>query len=235
MPAIAATETTDRAGLGALPEWNLADLYPAPNSPALGRDIARADRETQSFAEKWRGRLADLSGAELATAIAGYEALSDLLGRIGSYASLHYVGDTTDPARQKFYGDINQRLNDLTTRLIFFELELNRIDDGHLERALAVPALAHYRPWLEDLRKERPHQLDDRIEQLFHEKSLTGWSAWNRLFDETMAALKFKVDGRRADPRADPQPARRTATRSSARQAPRRSPGRSATTSASSP
>jgi oligoendopeptidase F len=196
MPAIAATETTDRAGLGALPEWNLADLYPAPDSPALGRDIARADRETQSFAEKWRGRLADLSGAELATAIAGYEALSDLLGRIGSYASLHYVGDTTDPARQKFYGDINQRLNDLTTRLIFFELELNRIDDGHLERALAVPALAHYRPWLEDLRKERPHQLDDRIEQLFHEKSLTGWNAWNRLFDETMAALKFKVDGR---------------------------------------
>ena len=196
MPAIAATETTDRAGLGALPEWNLADLYPAPDLPALGRDIARADRETQSFAEKWRGRLADLSGAELATAIAGYEALSDLLGRIGSYASLHYVGDTTDPARQKFYGDINQRLNDLTTRLIFFELELNRIDDGHLERALAVPALAHYRPWLEDLRKERPHQLDDRIEQLFHEKSLTGWNAWNRLFDETMAALKFKVDGR---------------------------------------
>ena len=196
MPAIAATETTDRAGLGALPEWNLADLYPAPDSPALGRDIARADRETQSFAEKWRGRLADLSGAELATAIAGYEALSDLLGRIGSYASIHYVGDTTDPARQKFYGDINQRLNDLTTRLIFFELELNRIDDGHLERALAVPALAHYRPWLEDLRKERPHQLDDRIEQLFHEKSLTGWNAWNRLFDETMAALKFKVDGR---------------------------------------
>ena len=196
MPAIAATETTDRAGLGALPEWNLADLYPAPDSPALGRDIARADRETQSFAEKWRGRLADLSGAELATAIAGYEALSDLLGRIGSYASLHYVGDTTDPARQKFYGDINQRLNDLTTRLIFFELELNRIDDRHLERALAVPALAHYRPWLEDLRKERPHQLDDRIEQLFHEKSLTGWNAWNRLFDETMAALKFKVDGR---------------------------------------
>ena len=187
---------SDRAGLGALPEWNLADLYPAPDSPALGRDIARADRETQSFAEKWRGRLADLSGAELATAIAGYEALSDLLGRIGSYASLHYVGDTTDPARQKFYGDINQRLNDLTTRLIFFELELNRIDDGHLERALAVPALAHYRPWLEDLRKERPHQLDDRIEQLFHEKSLTGWNAWNRLFDETMAALKFKVDGR---------------------------------------
>jgi oligoendopeptidase F len=196
MPRSAAATTSDRAELGALPEWNLADLYPAPDSSALRRDLERADRDTQSFAQKWQGRLADLSGAELAAAIADYEALSDLLGRVGSYASLYYVGDTTDPARQKFYGDINQRLNELTTRLIFFELELNRIDDKRLAEALQTPALAHYRPWLEDLRKERPHQLEDRIEQLFHEKSLTGWTAWNRLFDETMAALKFAVDGK---------------------------------------
>jgi oligoendopeptidase F len=196
MPESAATTTPGRPELGALPEWNLADLYPAPDSSRLRRDLERADRDTESFAGKWRGRLADLPGAELAAAIADYEALSDLLGRIGSYASLHYVGDTTDPGRQKFYGDINQRLNDLTTRLIFFELELNRIDDKRLEKALSVKALAHYRPWLEDLRKERPHQLEDRIEQLFHEKSLTGWTAWNRLFDETMAALKFNVDGK---------------------------------------
>jgi oligoendopeptidase F len=196
MPRSAAASTSDRAELGALPEWNLADLYPAPDSSALRRDLERADRDTQSFAQKWQGRLADLPGAELAAAIADYEALSDLLGRVGSYASLYYVGDTTDPARQKFYGDINQRLNELTSRLIFFELELNRIDDKRLEEALQTPALAHYRPWLEDLRKERPHQLEDRIEQLFHEKSLTGWTAWNRLFDETMAALKFAVDGK---------------------------------------
>jgi oligoendopeptidase F len=196
MPRSAAATTSDRAELGAPPEWNLADLYPAPDSSALRRDLERADRDTQSFAQKWQGRLADLPGAELAAAIADYEALSDLIGRVGSYASLYYVGDTTDPARQKFYGDINQRLNELTTRLIFFELELNRIDDKRLAEALQTPALAHYRPWLEDLRKERPHQLEDRIEQLFHEKSLTGWTAWNRLFDETMAALKFAVDGK---------------------------------------
>jgi oligoendopeptidase F len=195
MPRSAAA-TSDRAELGALPEWNLADLYPAPDSSALSRDLERADRDTQSFAAKWQGRLADLPGAELAAAVADYEALSDLLGRIGSYASLYYVGDTTDPARQKFYGDINQRLNELTTRLIFFELELNRIDDKRLAEALETPALAHYRPWLEDLRKERPHQLEERLERLFHEGALTSRAAWNRLFDETMAALKFTVDGK---------------------------------------
>jgi oligoendopeptidase F len=196
MPRSATKRQPESAELGALPEWNLADLYPAPDSPLLRQDLERADRDTKDFAGKWRGRLAGLPGGDLAAAIAEYEALSDLVGRIGSYATLYYVGDTTDAARQKFYGDINQKLNDLTTRLIFFELELNRIDDKDLEKSLQVETLAHYRPWLDDLRKERPHQLEDRIEELFHEKSLTGWTAWNRLFDETMAALKFTVDGK---------------------------------------
>ena len=79
--------------------------------------------------------------------------------------------------------------------MIFFELELNRIDDTALETAMQVPALAHYRPWIDNLRMEKPYQLDDRIEELFLEKSQTGAGAFNRLFDETMAALRFAVDG----------------------------------------
>ena len=132
----ASAAVAGRTGLGELPEWNLADLYPAPDSASLRQDVDRADRDTKDFAVKWRGRPAGLPGGELAAAIAEYEALSDLVGRIGSYATLHYVGDTTDAARQKFYGDINQKLNDFTTRLIFFELELNRINDKDLENAL---------------------------------------------------------------------------------------------------
>ena len=80
--------------------------------------------------------------------------------------------------------------------LLFFTLELNRIDDAVLEAAMADPALGHYRPWLEDVRKDKPYQLEDRVEQLFHEKSVTGYSAWNRLFDETIACLRFKVGGK---------------------------------------
>jgi oligoendopeptidase F len=127
--------------------------------------------------------------------VEAYEGLSDLLGRIASYAMLYYVGDTDDPERSKFFGDTQGRLTDISLQLLFFELEFNRIDDAVMERALAAPRLAHYRPWVADLRKERPHQLDDRIEELFHEKSLTGAAAWNRLFDETMSALRFTVEG----------------------------------------
>jgi oligoendopeptidase F len=198
--SVAAALTTRRQALGELPEWNLDDLYPGPQSLELSAAFERAGRDAAAFAREWQGRLAELAakpegGEALGRAVEEYEALSDLLGRIGSYALLYYVGDTTDPERSKFYGDTQGRLTDLSLQLLFFELELNRIDDAVMERALAVPRLARYRPWLADLRKERPHQLDDTIEKLFHEKSLTGASAWNRLFDETMAALRFTVDG----------------------------------------
>ena len=181
--------------LGPLPEWNLADLYSSPEAPEFARDMKKGEELSKAFAEKYRGKLATLAGAALAQALKDYEAISDLLGRTGSYAQLYYVGDTTDSKRGKFYGDVSAKLTEISTLLLFFELELNRIDDAALEQAMQVPALAHYRPWIENLRKEKPYQLDDKLEELFLEKSQTSAAAFNRLFDETMAALRFEVDG----------------------------------------
>jgi oligoendopeptidase F len=181
--------------LGPLPEWNLADLYASPEDPKFAGDMKRGEELAKAFAEKYRGKLASLSGEGLAAALRDYEALSDLLGRTGSYAQLYYVGDTTDSQRGKFYGDASAKLTEISTLLLFFELELNRVDDAALEAAMKVPALAHYRPWIENLRMEKPYQLDDKLEELFLEKSQTSSSAFNRLFDETMAGLRFEVDG----------------------------------------
>jgi oligoendopeptidase F len=127
--------------------------------------------------------------------VRSYEALEDLMGRLVSYAGLVYAGDTTDPQRAKFYGDVQERITAASVHLLFFTLELNRIDDSVLDAALRSPGLARYRPWFEDIRKERPYQLEDRIERLFHEKSVTSRGAWNRLFDETIASLRFEVEG----------------------------------------
>jgi oligoendopeptidase F len=184
--------------LGPLPEWNLADLYPGMDSPAFATDLARAAEACKAFAERYRGKIAELAatgnGAELLQALRDYEALEDLLGRIGSFSGLVYSGDTTDPVRAKFYGDTQDKLTAASTDLLFFQLELNRLDDATFARLAAGP-LAHYRPWLEDIRKEKPYELDDKLEQLFHEKSVTARGAWNRLFDETLASLRFNVGG----------------------------------------
>ena len=136
------------------------------------------------------------SGSALAAIVRRYEAIDDLMGRLGSYAGLVHAGDTVDPARTKFYGDMQERMTAASTHLLFFTLELNRVDDAVLDAAMADPALGHYRPWLEDVRRYRPYQLEDRVEQLFHEKSVTGYSAWNRQFDASIAKLRFKVAGK---------------------------------------
>jgi oligoendopeptidase F len=190
-----------KKSLGALPEWNLSDLYAGLDDPAIKRDLDRADADCAAFEVAYKGKLNDLAsspqaGAALTAAVKSYEAIDDLMGRLGSYAGLLHAGDTLDPARTKFYGDVQERLTAASTHLLFFTLELNRIDDALLETAMKDPALGHYRPWLEDVRRYRPYQLEDRVEQLFHEKSMTAYSAWNRLFDATIASLRFKVLGK---------------------------------------
>ena len=205
MPARSAAKPKPKAApkadrkLGALPEWNLNDLYRGMDDPAVKRDLERGDADCGAFETDFKGKLAALAGqggAKLAEAVKRYEAIDDRLGRLYSYASLLYAGDNSDPARAKFYGDVQERITNASIHLLFFTLELNRIDDAVLEAAMADPALGHYRPWLEDLRKEKPYQLEDRVEQLFHEKATTGYSAWNRSFDETIAGLRFKVGGK---------------------------------------
>jgi oligoendopeptidase F len=190
-----------KADLGALPEWNLADLYSSIEAPEIKRDLDAGDAACTAFEKDFKGRLAEIAsgpdaGAALAAAVKRYEAIQDRLGRVVSYASLVYAGNTADPIRSKFYGDVQERITAMSLHLLFFTLELNRVDDAVLDRAMEDPGLGHYRPWIEDVRKEKPYQLEDRIEQLFHEKSVSGYSAWNRLFDETISALRFEVQGK---------------------------------------
>jgi oligoendopeptidase F len=186
---------------GTLPEWNLADLYSGIDAAEIARDLRKMDADCEAFETDYKGKLAesvarDDGGSWLAEVVRRYEAIDDLAGRLGSYAGLVHAGDSVDPAISKFYGDVSERLTAASVHLLFFGLELNRIDDAVIERAMQTPELAHYRPWIEDLRKDKPYQLEDRVEQLFHEKSQSGYAAWNRLFDQTISGLRFKVGGK---------------------------------------
>jgi oligoendopeptidase F len=192
---------TAKSKTGKLPEWNLADLYSAIDAAEIARDLQRMDADCTAFETDYKGKLAenvarDDGGSWLAEAVRRYEAIDDLAGRLGSYAGLVHAGDSVDPAISKFYGDVSERLTAASVHLLFFGLELNRIDDAVIERAMQTAELAHYRPWIEDLRKDKPYQLEDRVEQLFHEKSQSGYAAWNRLFDQTISGLRFKVGGK---------------------------------------
>ena len=187
---------SNAAALGPLPEWNLADLYDGLDDPKVGADLARCLADARAFEGKYKGELdAIAKGGRLIEAVRDFEAIDDLTGRVASYAGLVYAENTSDPKRSKFYGDAQEKLTDIWSHLLFFTLELNRLEDAVIDDALGDAALARYRPFLDDVRKERPHQLEDRVEQLFHEKSVTGGSAWRRLFDETVSGLRFEIAG----------------------------------------
>ncbi|MBE0581438.1 M3 family oligoendopeptidase [Devosia sp.] len=183
--------------LGALPVWDLSDLYPGKDSPEFKAALDEAKALATKFEADYKGKLVELTKAgKLIAAIKDSETLGDLSGRIGSYAFLQYAQKSTDPDRAKFMGDTNEALTNLSTRTLFFELELNRIEDADLEAAFEKDAeLARYRTWFAELRKAKRYQLDDKLEELFHDKSVTSFSSWNRLFDETLSSLEFEVDG----------------------------------------
>lgn len=193
----ALSQSSAAQSLGTMPEWDLSDLYSGPDAPEIQRDLKEAAAEATRIKATYQGRLAELAkdGGKLIEPIKDYEKLADLAGKLGSYSGLYYVLNQTDPVRAKFNADISEALTKIYTDLIFFELELNKIDDAVIDAALKHDSIKRYKPWFEDLRKEKPHQLDEKIETLFTEKSQTGRAAWNRLFDETMSALKFDVKG----------------------------------------
>jgi len=178
-----------------LPNWDLTDLYPGMESPELAAELDGAEVEAKSFAKTYQGKIAGLSGKKLGAAIAAYERIDERLSKAMSYAGLVYAGDNEDPAIGKFYQGITERVNGITVDLIFFTLELNRIEDFDLKQKMADPALAHYAPWVATARLFRPHILSDEAERLLHERHVVGAGAWHRLFDQTIAAMRFDVDG----------------------------------------
>jgi len=182
--------------LGNLPEWDLSDLYAAQDAPELEGDLAWLSEACAAFAADYEGRLAGLDAAGLLDCVRRYERIDTIAGRVMSFAGLRYYQDTTDGARAKFLGDCQQKITDDTTALVFFSLEINRLEDDHLAALFAANAdLARYKPVFDKLRAMKPYQLSDELEKFLHDTSVVGAAAWNRLFDEQISGLEFTVDG----------------------------------------
>jgi oligoendopeptidase F len=184
------------AQLGPLPNWNLADLYASPSAPEIEQDLKRAASQAAEFKRAYEGKLAGLSGADFLAAVQQYEALQELMGKLMSYAQLAYAGNMADPELARFQQNVSERVNAISVETLFFTLELNKLEDSNLEAKLKHAALKRYKPWLDSVRLFRKHQLSDEVERLLHEKHVAGSAAWQRLFDETMADMRFDVQGK---------------------------------------
>ncbi|MDH5529849.1 MAG: M3 family oligoendopeptidase [Paracoccaceae bacterium] len=187
---------TNAGEFGDLPEWDLTDLYAAPDAAELTRDMAWLETACADFARDFEGKLASLDADGMQDCIRRYERIEGIAGRIMSYAGLRYYQNTVDANRAKFMSDCQDKITTFTTPLVFFSLEFNRIeDDAYLKVFGANTGIARYKPVFDRMRAMRPYQLSDELEKFLHDQSTVGASAWNKLFDETMAGLAFVVEG----------------------------------------
>ena len=187
---------TGSSEFGDLPEWDLSDLYASPEAPEFKRDLDWLEEHCAAFAKDYEGKLAGLSASEMLECVLRYEKIDLVGGRIMSFVGLRYYQNTTDAERAKALSDAQDRMTAYTTPLVFFSLEINRVDDAVLDGWFAENAdLARYKPIFDKMRLMRPYQLSDELEKFLHDQSTVGAAAWNRLFDETVAGLTFTVDG----------------------------------------
>jgi oligoendopeptidase F len=181
--------------LGNLPEWDLSDLYTGEDAPELKRDLDWLEEACASFARDYDGKLAGLDADGLLDCVLRNEKINQIAGRIMSFAGLRYYQQTTDSGRAKFMSDMQEKITNFTTPLVFFTLELNKLPDDHLDNLLNRNAdLARYKPVFDRIRAMKPYQLSDELERFMHDLGVVG-DAWERMFDETIAGLQFDVNG----------------------------------------
>ena len=176
-------------------EWNLIDLYEGPDDPRIEADLDEASAAAAVFRERHRGKLGELSAAALADAVAELERIKSISTRVETYSRLRLAADSSDQTRGALVQKVRERNTQNETELLFFDLEWSELEDDVAERLLADPALERFAAVLRSERRYKPYQLTEPEEKVSTEKSVTGVSAWSRLFNELLSDLRVPLDG----------------------------------------
>ncbi|HEX2753642.1 MAG TPA: M3 family oligoendopeptidase [Alphaproteobacteria bacterium] len=190
------THKPDRnpAGQAALPRWDLSALFSGKDGNDFKSALDNVATDVADFAKTYRGQIAKLDGAALGQAVQRFETISENISRIETYTELLRAADAGEDG---FASKTSEKLRAATKDLIFFELEINKLSEAALIEKMAAQALARYAPWLAGVRAGRNHQLTDEQEKYRHLREATAEDAWRRLFDQTMADMRFTVDGKK--------------------------------------
>ena len=185
-----------KKNLGKLPIWNLGDLYESPNSKKLRDDLSNLSIITKKFEKKYNNKVINSSSEKLLKAIIELEKIDIKMDKIMSYAHLLVAEDGNNEKNKIFYQKMQEKITSIASSLVFFSIQINQISDHNLNKLFSNRSLGVYKNWILNLRKFKPYQLDIKTEKLLQEKSITSRSAWVRLFDDTIASLKFPFKGK---------------------------------------
>ena len=175
--------------------WNLSDLYDGGDDPRIEQDVEQTDKAAAEFRERYYGRVAELSPADLRAAIEEREEIESTFTRAIYYAHLWFSTDMSDSQRGALVARLTEKGAAIDTQLLFFGLELAALEDEQADALLASDELERWRHWLRTVRKFRPYILTEPEEKIVTEKAVSGFAAWDRLYDELLGAIKVDLDG----------------------------------------
>jgi len=175
--------------------WDLSDLYDGGDDPRIEQDVEQTEAAAAAFRERYHGRVAELSAGELREAIEERERIESIFTRAIYYAHLWYSTDQNDAPRGALVARLTEKGATVDTQLLFFGLEIAALADEQADALIASDELEHWHHWLHTIRKFRPYVLTEPEEKILTEKSVSGFAAWDRLFDELLAAIKVDLDG----------------------------------------
>src|SRR4051812_19904378 len=175
--------------------WDLDPLVDGDGEAGAERLLADAQERSAQFAQRFQGNVAEIDGPGLADAVAELQAISELVGKAGTYAMLRFATDTAEPRNGALLARVQEQATVVETRLLFFEIEWAELDDARVEELLKADGLDTARHHLRTIRRYRPHLLTEPEEKVMSEKSVTGRDAWTRLFSELTSAVAVELDG----------------------------------------
>ena len=174
-----------------LPVWDLSEIYKDIDDPSIESDIKIIKELSEDFSIQWKGKIKDLNASEFLSCIETYQNISEKIYKIGTHSNLIFATNMEDPEISRYNASVSDKLTEISSLLVFFTLELSKLDDKTVSEWTKGPNSSKWLPYLTILRKKNDYLLDPLVEEMLIEKSATGRSAWVRLFDETSAALRF--------------------------------------------
>lgn len=174
-----------------LPVWDLTEIYTDIKDPKIKTDLKKIRDSSDKFVKKWKGKIKDLNPSDFLSCIETYQKICESLHKIGTHSSLIFATNMEDAEISRYNSSISDEFTEIFSSLIFFTLELSKVNDVKIQNWMNDKNCSKWEPYLKVLRKRNPYLLDPLVEEMLIEKSATGRSAWVRLFDETSASLRF--------------------------------------------
>ncbi len=174
-----------------LPVWDLSEIYKDIKDPKIKTDLKKIKKSSDNFLNKWKGKIKDLNSSDFLLCIETYQEICENIHRVGTHSNLIFATNMENPEVSRYNSSVSDEFTEIFSLLIFFTLELSKVDDKTINAWMSDNKSNKWKPYLTVLRKRNPYLLDPLVEEILIEKSATGRSAWVRLFDETSASLRF--------------------------------------------